>query len=75
MRDKWKIKFSWVRAPTGIFGNEMADKLAKETAGSKGTNYVFRRMPINAIHREAAQKGIFKWQEQWEKTSKAEAAK
>jgi len=67
VRDKWKIKFSWVKAHTGIFGNEMADKLAKEAARSKETIYVFRRIPIGAIYREAAEKGILKWQEQWEK--------
>jgi len=38
VRDKWKIKFSWVKAHTGIFGNEMADKLAKEATRSKETN-------------------------------------
>jgi len=74
-RDKCKIKFSCVKAHTGIFGNEMADKLAKEAARSKETNYMFRRIPISAIYREAAEKGIFKWQEQWEKSSKAEATK
>jgi len=69
------MKFSWVKAHIGIFGNEMADKLAKETARSKETNYVFRRIPISAIYREAAEEGILKWQEQWEKASKAEATK
>jgi len=74
-RDKWKIKFSWVKAHVGIIGNEMADKLAKEAARSEETNYVFSRIPISAIYCEAAEEGILKWQEQWEKTSKAEATK
>jgi len=75
VRDKWKINSSSVKAHIGIFGNEMTDKLAKETARSKETNYVFRKIPISAIYREAAEEGILKWQEQWEKTSKAEATK
>jgi len=49
--------------------------IAKEAARSKETNYVFRRIPISAIYREAAEKGILKWQEQWEKTPKAQATK
>jgi len=53
----------------------MADKLAKKSARSKETNDVFRRIPISAIYREAAEEGILNWQEQWEKASKAEATK
>jgi len=32
VRDKWKIKLSCVKTHVGIFGNEMADRLAKEAA-------------------------------------------
>jgi len=75
VRAKWKIKFSWVKAHAGIYGNEMADRLAKEAARSDGTNYGYSRIPISAIYREAAEEAIQKWQEQWTKTSKAEATK
>ena len=51
---KWKIKFSWVKAHAGIYGNEMADRLAKEAARSDGTNYGYSRIPISVIYREAA---------------------
>ena len=53
----------------------MADRLAKEAARSDGTNYGYSRIPISAIYREAAEEAIQKWQEQWTKTSKAEATK
>jgi len=63
-RAKWKIKFSWVKAHAGIYGNEMSDRLAKEAARSDGTNYGYSRIPISAIYREAAKEAIQKWQKQ-----------
>jgi len=45
----WKIKFSWVKAHAGVYGNEMTDRLAKEAARSDGTNYGFSRIPKSAI--------------------------
>jgi len=53
----------------------MADRLAKEAARSDGTKYGYSRIPISAIHREAAEEANLKWQDQWTKISKAEATK
>jgi len=75
VKAKWKIKFLWVNAHAGIYGNEMVDRLAKEAARSDGTNYGYSRIRISATYREAAEEAIQKWQEQWTKTSKAEATK
>jgi ribonuclease HI len=61
---KCKIKFSWVKAHAVIYGNEMADRLAKEAARSDGTNYGYSRIPVSAIYREAAEEAVQKWQEQ-----------
>ena len=55
VRAKWKINFSWVKTHAGMHGNEMADRLAKEAARSDGTKYGYSRIPISAIHREAAE--------------------
>jgi ribonuclease HI len=64
VRAKWKIKFSCVKAHAGIYGNEMADRLAKEAARSNGTNYGHSRISISATCREAAEEAVQKWQEQ-----------
>jgi len=59
-RSKWKIKFSWVKAHAGIYGNEMADRLAKQAARCDGNNYGYSRIPIRAIYREEAEEAIQK---------------
>ena len=53
--NEWKIKFSWVKAHVGIYGNELADRLAKEAARSDSTNYEYNRIPKSAILHEAAE--------------------
>ena len=75
MTTKKKIKFSWVKAHVGIFGNEITDRLAKEVARNDATTYEYSKTPISALNREAAKDALIKWQEQWTKTSKAEATK
>jgi ribonuclease HI len=37
----WKIEFSWVKIHVGIYGNKLADKLAKEASRSKYADIVF----------------------------------
>jgi ribonuclease HI len=54
-RSEWKITFSWVEAHIGIYGNELADRLAKEAAQSEGTSYEFNRIPKSTLYHEAAE--------------------
>ena len=63
--NEWKIKFSWVKAHAGNYGNETADRLAKEAARSHRTNYEYNRIPISAIIYDAAEEAVRKWQTEW----------
>jgi len=43
-RINWTIEFSWVKANIGIYGNELADKLAKAAACNRDTTVSFNRI-------------------------------
>jgi ribonuclease HI len=46
-KNNWKTEYKWVKAHAGIFGNEIADRLAK---GATKNNYVtYRRIPKSAV--------------------------
>jgi ribonuclease HI len=72
---EWKIKFSWVKTHVGIYGNELADRLAKAAARSDSTNYEYTTIPKSAIIHEAAEEAIQKWQTEWTTSLKAVATK
>jgi ribonuclease HI len=63
-RCEWKIMFSWVKAHTGIYGKELADRLAKEAARSDGTSNAFNRIPKSTLYYEAAEEAKQKWQDE-----------
>ena len=53
----------------GHYGNELADKLAKEAAGKYIISY--NRIPICEIAQKLRETSLKKWQMQWDKTTKA----
>ena len=74
-RCEWKIIFSWVKAHVGIFGNELANRLAKEAAWSDNTSYEFNRIPKSTLYHAAVEEATQKWQVKWTTCHKAAATK
>jgi ribonuclease HI len=70
-RSDWRIKFFWVKAHAGTYGNEIADRLAKAAARSEGTKYGFARIPKSTLYQEAEEEARQKWQREWTTSHKA----
>jgi hypothetical protein len=67
------MEFKRVKAHVGIYGNEIADRLAKEAT----LNYyvTYSRIPKSAIKKDTRKETIRKWQRQWEETTKGAITK
>ena len=65
-KEKGKIEFQWVKAHAGIYGNEIADRLAKDATQNYYVTY--SRIPKSAIKKDTRKESIRKWQSQWEET-------
>ena len=67
----WRIVFKWAKAHAGITGNEIADKLAKQAAGSRQSDIAYSRIPISAIQDELLKIAIQRWQKEWDNCNEA----
>jgi hypothetical protein len=62
-----------MKAHVGIYGNETADRLAKEATQNQYVTY--SRIPKSTIKKETREESIRKWQNQWEETTKGAITK
>jgi len=74
-RTDWTIEFSWVKANVGIYGNELADKLANAAACNRDTTVFFNRIPKSTLYSELEEEATPKWQKEWENCKKAAITK
>jgi len=65
-RSSWTIAFSWVKAHTGIHGNELADHLAKAAARTRDKTPSYNRIPLSTLSSELEEE----MKQQWQKTEK-----
>ena len=74
-RSNWAIEFSWVKAHVGIYGNELADQLAKDAARNRDTTIAFNRFPLITLYSEIEEEAKEKWQKEWKDCTKAAITK
>ena len=66
---------TYTEAHAGNFGNELADRLAKEAASNKDMPVVFDRLPKTTLYSDLEEEATLKWQEEWERCNKAAVTK
>jgi len=72
-KNNWTIKFAWIRAHVGIYGNELADKLGKEASSKNDIS--FKRITKTEIINQLREQSLAKWQNQCDHTTKGQITK
>ena len=74
-RADWTIGISWVKAHVGIYGNELADRLAKAATRNSDIAVSYNRIPTRTLYRELKEAVTKKWQMDWDNCTKAAITK
>jgi hypothetical protein len=64
-----------VKAPVGIEGNEIADRLAKKVATENIREIIYDKIPRETIITEGEENRLAKWLEQWASCTKGAVSK
>ena len=55
-KKEWSIQITWIKALVGNYGNELADRLAKEATKNKET--IYKKTPKSQIVQQVKQQSI-----------------
>jgi Ribonuclease HI len=73
--NNWKIQLTWVKAHVGLYGNEMADKLAKEAATDRSLQACYDKIPKSVILSELRDESKAKWETEWHNINNGKVTK
>jgi ribonuclease HI len=74
-RANWIIGISWVKAQVGIYGNELADQLAKAATRNSDIAVSFNKIPTSTLYSKLKEAVIQKWQTDLDKCTKVAITK
>lgn len=73
--DRWLVDFGWVKAHVGNYGNELADRLAKQAASDVDLQICYDKVPMSEVRNQLAVISKGKWESEWSTTSKGTLTK
>jgi ribonuclease HI len=71
--ENWYTEYTWIKAHAGHEGNELADKLAKES--TRDSEICYNKITKSEIEHQEIETSIGKWQHLWDNATKGRVAK